>query len=688
MRRPLFKKFFSKIVQLVRDVRPREQLDYLFEIANPAAPLAERIQWLEQLMHWIRTASLHEHSFDQTTGQLHNVRIRFLLHLLERRESWKKNVAAILRSFIQETSARTLFSEIGLGQQKGFLAEASDRVIGRLLPRPQQQTELSELFVRIFADENDAKWVANIPPSLVAQILELIRFEAKGDEERIFSNWKKDIQDAMVILGARISSLSTSAEILSRVQEANLESYPFLKLNHEILAFVESIRLESSGNLTNENICEQTAKSRKYIQKIYRDLEMKGVSVALVYSLENISDAMSRVEQLSNLRMADASTSTQTVPKFLASLVQERLAQTTLRNLISTNLHLLSSKIVERAGAYGEHYIARTRKEYFQMIRAGLGGGGVMVLTTLVKFWITSLNLPLFFEGLSYSLNYSFGFILIQFLGFTLATKQPSATASALAGKLKNSEEDGEVREFVNEVCLMTRTQFAALVGNLVFLIPFALALDFALSHFAGKHFFTPETSLHVLDSLHPLKSFSIPMAFLTGVYLWMSSIVAGWSENWVVFHRLPEAIASQRKLIAVLGAEKAKRLGEWTLEKATLFGGNISLGFLMGFTSVFGHFVGLPFDVRHVTLSAASLSFALNATAPQGLVWQQWLPAVLGVFLIGALNFAVGYFLAFTVAVRAREVPINVLKNLRRALRVRLRRRPLELFIPPKSRS
>ena len=32
--------------------------------------------------------------------------------------------------------------------------------------------------------------------------------------------------------------------------------------------------------------------------------------------------------------------------------------------------------------------------------------------------------------------------------------------------------EDGEVRDFVNEVCRMTRTQFAALVGNVSMVIP------------------------------------------------------------------------------------------------------------------------------------------------------------------------------------------------------------------------
>ena len=143
---------FHRATLLVRPTPQREQLHYLLASANPKASLQERVVWLEQLMIWIRTASVHQHSFDPETGQLHNARLRFFLHLLRRNPEWRDNVSKTLRTSLEETSALVLFSQVGLGQHRGFVAEATDRVFKNTLPRPAQDQELSDLFLRIFKD--------------------------------------------------------------------------------------------------------------------------------------------------------------------------------------------------------------------------------------------------------------------------------------------------------------------------------------------------------------------------------------------------------------------------------------------------------------------------------------------------------------------------------------------------------
>ena len=683
---PRIKQKIDKVRSLFARSDEREQLYYLLETADPKWDLAEKLAWLEKLMVWVRTSSPHRHGFDPDTGQLHNVRIRFLLHLLDRQPAWKIKVAETLRTLVQQTSAQTLFSDVGMAHHKGFLAELAGLALNRVLPRAPKAGELSEIFLRIFKSAEDGVWVSHIPPALLSNVLEMVRTGAPP-KSLIFSGWNEDIQDSLLILGARIGAQGTVSEVTSRLKIRKFENYPFLRLNFELIRLVETTFEGNADPVSAQRCLREIENCRKEVARVYDAIEASGVSVGLVYVLESLSSSLRRVGLLVKLLLPSSDASPNLVIEFFASLVRERLEQNTMRHLVRSNLNLISKKVVERAGASGEHYIARNRREYFDMLTSGLGGGAMMVFTTLGKFFLSSLHLPLLFEGLFFSLNYSTSFIVLQLMGFTLATKQPSATASALAGKLRDLEEEGEVREFVNEVCRMTRTQFAALMGNLALVPVVAAALDLALFYGFNTHLISDEQAHYALHSLDPWNGLSVPMAALTGVYLWLSSLAAGWFENWVVFREIPEGIASQPRLIQVFGKKGARAIGDWVLRNATLLGGNISLGFFLGFTAVVGRFSGLPLDVRHVTLSAAQFSFAVCALASAHFHYEILILPFIGVLLIGLINFGVGYSLSFAVAARARSVPGPVLRRLFRAVRVRFRNRPRDFFYPPNRR-
>ena len=99
------------------------------------------------------------------------------------------------------------------------------------------------------------------------------------------------------------------------------------------------------------------------------------------------------------------------------------------------------------------------------------------------------------------------------------------------------------------------------------------------------------------------------------------------------------------------------------TIEKSTDVGialvGNISLGVFLGMAGFIGKAFGIPFDIRHVTISAANVAIGFfgldhNVTASEiGYT-------LLGVFGIGFLNFAVSFGLAFFVAVKSRGIHLK----------------------------
>jgi len=187
-----------------------------------------------------------------------------------------------------------------------------------------------------------------------------------------------------------------------------------------------------------------------------------------------------------------------------------------------------------------------------------------------------------------------------------------------------------------------------------------------------------------VVASFDPLGSGTIPFAALTGVLLWISSLCAGWFENWIVYRRLPEAIEHHR-FGKRFGKRRLARIARFVEHESAGFGGSIALGFLLGMIPAFAKFFGLPIDVRHITLSTGSLTLAISSAGLHSVGWHAFGSAVIGVAVIGLLNFGVSFVLALIVALRARDVPAGEGRALPGAVLRRLFRRPVEFFYPPR---
>src|SRR3989338_8040591 len=80
----------------------RKDLDYLLAHANPSLPLEEQIVWLSDLLNWIRSPSKLPSSFSARQGQLEEVRIRFVFHLLEKNPSWKEKTGKSILSILSQ----------------------------------------------------------------------------------------------------------------------------------------------------------------------------------------------------------------------------------------------------------------------------------------------------------------------------------------------------------------------------------------------------------------------------------------------------------------------------------------------------------------------------------------------------------------------------------------------------------
>ncbi len=308
----------------------------------------------------------------------------------------------------------------------------------------------------------------------------------------------------------------------------------------------------------------------------------------------------------------------------LNQLIEGRLEDKRVSALLKQNLNLLARKTVERTGRSGEHYIAHSRKEYWQMWLAAVGGGLLTVLTAAFKMRIVEQHFPLFVEGFLTGTNYAISFVLLQVFGLVLATKQPSATAATFAGIVRTNPGNASWSKIADFTARITRTQLAAAIGNVIAVCIGCVALERLWRVMFAQHYLPDESARHVYEALHPFASGTIIYAAGTGVILWLAALIGGWCENFAVFHRLTEAV-SQHPFGRRIGQNKMASAAAWIELNLAGWSTSIALGYLLGFVPVIARFFGIPFDVRHVTLSTGTLALAAarfgTSSFGQGLV-------------------------------------------------------------------
>ena len=154
--------------------------------------------------------------------------------------------------------------------------------------------------------------------------------------------------------------------------------------------------------------------------------------------------------------------------------------------------------------------------------------------------------------------------------------------------------------------------------------------------------------------------------------------------ENWFVWNRLDSAIAWNPNIVARLGAARATRWAAYWRANISGYASNISLGFLLGLVPAVATFLGLPLEVRHVTLATGQLAAAVGAQGwaifQQSAFW--W--CVASIPVIAVLNLGVSFFLAFKVALRSRGIRLADRGRIYRAIRHRVISQPASFVAPP----
>ena len=629
-------------------------LRLLAEALDPAASLPARLDALEDIARW--TIDLGGFGRLRRPAPLQIARLQQLVEIAEAEPAFAHRLSATFASVLRDTNAVSFFADAGIPGDRGFTAETIDRIAHGILPQAPDDGSLDHFVSRVFRRARDCAWIDEVPVELFGRLANIL-----GD---VFGALRPAMEDAAALLCTRVSSLGLSSQLRELGTAVQVRDSAFFRIAHVPL----------------EHLPMVIAECRHELGVIHGRLESEGVSVDVVFRMDSIRRMLVRIERLTALlvRDNDRTRRLEAGRALLGKLTNGRIADTSIRQLGRQNLALLARKMIERVGHSGEHYITSSKREWFRMLVSAAGGGALTALTVIGKFFVKWQHFAPFLDAVMTSAVYAGSFLAMQFLGLTLATKQPSMTAAALARTIHSTTGKQQLDELVAMIAKMCRSQFAAAMGNVFTVIPVAFVIDLLWTGASGHHFLDAKTSAASLASFDPLHSGTIFFAALTGVLLWLSSLGAGWFENWVTYSRLPDALR-HHPIGRYVGRSRMQKLGDAVATGAAGFGGNVMLGVLLAVVPIAGNFLGVPLEVRHITLSTGSIAFSTCTLGLSALT----LAPVIGIAIIGILNFGVSFVCALAVALQARDVGNRERLGLAVAVGRRFVRHPLEFFFP-----
>ncbi|KQW59277.1 site-specific recombinase [Variovorax sp. Root411] len=645
---------------------------------DPTADVAQRHIWLINLFDWVRG--------DRASPQAAIGRVQLLLDAIEARPELRERLRAWWRTFTQTVDLTTLLADYGFAPRTAFASELGERLRRKILPGTPETTDASDLFRMVLPGVFDAGWIALLDETQLSRIGALLAdaaLDANGAPR-----WRHTVMDAVTYCSSQVVAAGFSPELRLRMStDAVGETRPF----HSLMADLDELReqmFERPGEHRDEEALQAAFVAfrdrldacRAGAASVYTHLEDNGISVGLVFRLRQLRERVLRIRELLDCLMTP--TPGPSAARLVGRLVLAGGERNSIRALIASNSSMLAAKVTERSAETGEHYITRDRASYVQMVKKAAGGGAFTAITVLLKFGIYALGLSAFWSGLGSGLMYAASFVAIQLLHLTLATKQPAMTAPAMAARLRDIKSDAAVDDFVDEVANLVRSQVAAVLGNVLAVVPAVAAIALLAQLALGRPLLDAAPAAATLKSLS-LAGPTALYAAITGILLFSASIIAGWTENAFVLHRMDSAMRYNPRIGAFLGAARARRWADFMRTNISGFASNISLGLMLGLLPAFAGFFGLGLDVRHVTLSAGQIAAAAASTGlavlQQPALW--W--AVAAIPVIGALNVSVSFYFAFRLALRAHSVSLGDRARIRSAIWARWRSRPVSFFLP-----
>jgi len=606
-----------------------------------------------------------------------------IIRSIENNSIAREKFLEMLHWFLEHTEFQWALAQNGILGYEGFWSELNKRIGSKLIAPVYTPNSLDDNLSKIILAKDRQPIQQILKHGNLRKFFKNVHFFETIPEKTRYK-LRHEIRDALIILTTRLASEGLLPEVIEKLKIENEVLSPMVQLQHQMHHFL------AAGNSTESNyliVWENIAAVELQLKQLQKHKDQFGISLRMAFTLKRMEMEILRIRQLILIfHQPQDDNAKEAMFLIVETLLKNEFEKKHVRPMLEDTLNVLAYKIVEQTSRKGENFIAVGRKAWFAMLRAAMGGGFIVSIMVITKTLLHFLHAAPLIEALLFSLNYGLGFTIVQTFGFTIATKQPSMTASTLAGAIrKNSGLENIKVDFTRLVKRITSTQTVALIGNLMLVGPFAYLWAFLWELQTGSSLLTPKEAEQTLNNNHPWESGLFFYAILTGVFLMLSGLVAGFVENKINYDRLPARIKNSLTFKQLFGVKRAIKISNYVEHNLSNLAGNFSLGFFLGTASFVGLILGLPIDIRHVTFVFGNIGIAfqsIGSTLPNS--WQIWHFAI-GVIGVATINVVFSFGLSMLVAVRSRGIKFGETPGLFRHVIWTMLKEPWSFILPKK---
>lgn len=622
---------------------------------------------------------------------IQTVDLQEAISFLKENYSCRKQLSIYLKEILKDKKFNKILSDAAILQDVDFIFEVKKRIFAKFLPYQPQKDTLEYVLNQVFYLANDGIWINKIPLNQLVELYDLLKFKSiyvSTEPNSVLS----ELFVAMHLITQRISGRAMETDVIKMVPEFDYIESPFSAFENELFLIKDRIRSSNTHYITSDDLSYAQLlvlhkQCEEFVEKAFDNISKYGISLRVNQNLLKIRQQLKRLKFLISLLVVDKEKDKKENGIVLASrLIKFNCYKNNVRKFIGESTQLISYEITQHTAKTGENYITEGRNEYFKMFRTALGGGFIVGILCIVKVLLSKAEASYFGHAFLYSMNYAIGFIAIYLLGFTLATKQPAMTASALIkaledGVLKQGRDAEKYKAFAILFARVFRSQFIAFVGNVIMAFPVSLLGIWLIDYFLHYNIAATKWESLLVD-LSPIHSLAIFHAAIAGIFLFLSGIITGSVANRDKHNQVYFRIAEHPFLKRNLGKTRTLKLAKVYEKRWAGIISNFWFGVFMGSTASIGLFLGLNLDIRHITFASGNLALGLygaNYTVSNSmLLW-----GIFGIGIIGLVNFIVSFSLSMGLAFRSRAISLYELRFVTISIWNHFKSSPVSFFFP-----
>lgn len=622
---------------------------------------------------------------------IQTVDLQEAISFLKENYSCRKQFSIYLKEILKDKKFNKILSDAAILQDVDFIFEVKKRIFAKFLPYQPQKDTLEYVLNQVFYLANDGIWINKIPLNQLVELYDLLKFKSiyvSTEPNSVLS----ELFVAMHLITQRISGRAMETDVIKMVPEFDYIESPFSAFENELFLIKDRIRSSNTHYITSDDLSYAQLlvlhkQCEEFVEKAFDNISKYGISLRVNQNLLKIRQQLKRLKFLISLLVVDKEKDKKENGIVLASrLIKFNCYKNNVRKFIGESTQLISYEITQHTAKTGENYITEGRNEYFKMFRTALGGGFIVGILCIVKMLLSKAEASYFGHAFLYSMNYAIGFIAIYLLGFTLATKQPAMTASALIkaledGVLKQGRDAEKYKAFAILFARVFRSQFIAFVGNVIMAFPVSLLGIWLIDYFLHYNIAATKWESLLVD-LSPIHSLAIFHAAIAGIFLFLSGIITGSVANRDKHNQVYFRIAEHPFLKRNLGKTRTLKLAKVYEKRWAGIISNFWFGVFMGSTASIGLFLGLNLDIRHISFASGNLALGLygaNYTVSNSmLLW-----GIFGIGIIGLVNFIISFSLSMGLAFRSRAISLYELRFVTISIWNHFKSSPVSFFFP-----